>query len=80
MVATLLLHKLKTKVFNIMKIIFEPTENDKHPDHPHNRVEISYPDDDLGLDDMLNYLIIPALYGLTYSGVDEFFEPVDSKE
>lgn len=65
-----------------MKITLEPTESREHLSVFHNKVEISYPDDDLSLNEILEYLIKPALYGMTYGGVDEFFdnEPQPSEE
>lgn len=59
-----------------MKITFTPTEKNEWQ-YAHSEVTISYPSDDMDLDSMLENLIIPALYGLTYKGVDEFFEKLN---
>lgn len=62
-----------------MKITFTPTENNGN-NFPQGEVSISYPSDNMDLNSMLENLIIPALYGLTYKGVDEFFHPEENNE
>lgn len=63
-----------------MKITFTPTQNDEHATFPHSEVVITYPSDEMDLTSMLENLIIPALYGLGYKGVDEFFNPEEINE
>jgi hypothetical protein len=45
-----------------MKITFTPTENADNLKYPHSEVTISQPSDDMDLNEMLDDLIIPALY------------------